>query len=159
MKTILAAIDFSDVTEHLVEVARDMARAHGAALHLLHVEESEPDFVGYEPGPQHVRDQVAHEAVRHFKEENSLRDQLRAEGIDAHSMVLQGPRGESAGRSGQALGRPGCGRLPRAWRGVSPPAGKCGLKELSRGRSVRFWSCPRRKKPEIVPIRDCRSEL
>jgi len=91
MKTILAAIDFSDVTEHLVEVARDMARAHGAALYLLHVEESEPDFVGYEPGPQHVRDQVAHEAVRHFKEENSLRDQLRAEGIDAHSMVLQGP--------------------------------------------------------------------
>ena len=91
MKTILAAIDFSDVTEHLVEVARDMARAHGVPLYLLHVEESEPDFVGYEPGPQHVRDQVAHDAVRHFKEENSLRDQLRAEGIDAHSMVLQGP--------------------------------------------------------------------
>ena len=91
MKTILAAIDFSDVTEHLVEVARDIARAHEAALYLLHVEESEPDFVGYEPGPQHVRDQVAHEAVRHFKDENSLRDKLRAEGIDAHSMVVQGP--------------------------------------------------------------------
>lgn len=91
MKTILAAIDFSDVTEHLVEVASDMARSHGAVLYLLHVEEPEPDFVGYEPGPQHVRDLVAHEAVRHFKDENTLRDQLRAKGIDAHSMVVQGP--------------------------------------------------------------------
>lgn len=91
MKTILAAIDFSDVTERLLELARDMALVHGASLHLIHVEAPEPDFVGYEPGPQHVRDDVAHQSVRHFKEENSLRNQLRDQGIDAHSVVLQGP--------------------------------------------------------------------
>ncbi len=91
MKTILAAIDFSDITEGLVEIARSMARAHGAALHLLHVEPPEPDFVGYDAGPQHVRDQVAHDAVQHFKEESALREQLRGEGIDAHSLVIQGP--------------------------------------------------------------------
>ncbi len=91
MKTILAAIDFSDVTGRLVDMARELARAHGATLYLLHVEPPEPDFVGYEPGPQHVRDGVAHEAVRHFKEENSLRDQLRSEGLDVHSLVIQGP--------------------------------------------------------------------
>lgn len=91
MRTILAAIDFSDVTERLLELARDMALAHGAALHLIHVEAPEPDFVGYDPGPQHVRDNVAHEAARHFKEENALRNQLREQGIDAHSVVLQGP--------------------------------------------------------------------
>lgn len=91
MKSILAAIDFSDVTEQLVEVARTMALAHGATLYLIHVEPPEPDFVGYEPGPQHVRDEVAREAVQHFKEENTLRNRLRSEGVDAHSLVLQGP--------------------------------------------------------------------
>lgn len=90
MKTILAAIDFSDVTERLVALARELALAHGGTLYLIHVEPPEPSFVGYEPGPQHVRDQVARDAVQHFKEENALRDQLRAEGIDAHSLVLQG---------------------------------------------------------------------
>ncbi len=91
MKTILAAIDFSDVTERVVQLARDMARTHGASLYLLHVEPPEPDFVGYGVGPQHVRDHVARDAVLHFKEENSLRNQLRDVGIDAHSLVLQGP--------------------------------------------------------------------
>jgi nucleotide-binding universal stress UspA family protein len=91
MKTILVAIDFSDITKGLVEIARNMALAHGASLHLLHVEPPEPDFVGYEAGPQHVRDQVAQDAVHHFKEENALREQLRSEGIDAHSLVIQGP--------------------------------------------------------------------
>lgn len=103
MKTILAAIDFSDVTEDLLALARDMALAHGAALHLIHVEAPEPDFVGYDPGPQHVRDNVAHEAVRHFKEENSLRNQLREQGIDAHSVVLQGPSVEKVLEEAQRI--------------------------------------------------------
>lgn len=91
MKTILAALDFSDVTPAVVAVAREMALAHQTALYLLHVEPPEPDFVGYEPGPEHVRQNVAHEALRHFKEENTLRDELRADGLDAHSLVIQGP--------------------------------------------------------------------
>ena len=91
MKTILAAIDFSDVTEGLVHRAGELSRACGATLYLLHIEPPEPDFVGYGAGPQHVRDQVARDAVQHFKEENSLCGKLRDEGIDAHSRVLQGP--------------------------------------------------------------------
>ena len=91
MKTILAALDFSDVTDRLVDVAAAMARAYGATLYLLHVEPPEPDFVGYEPGPQHVRDHVAQDAIRHFKDENTLRDKLRADGLDVHCLVVQGP--------------------------------------------------------------------
>lgn len=91
MRTIVAALDFSDVTDTLIKTARDMAKAHGASLYLLHVEPPNPDFVGYEPGPDHVRDNVAREAIRHFKEENTLRDELRAAGLDAHSLVIQGP--------------------------------------------------------------------
>ena len=63
MKTILAAIDFSDVTEGLVHKAGELSRACGATLYLLHIEPPEPDFVGYGAGPQHVRDQVARDAA------------------------------------------------------------------------------------------------
>lgn len=94
MKTILAALDFSDVTDRVVEVASSLARVYGATLYLIHVEPPEPDFVGYEPGPQHVREMVAAGAIRHFKEEHTLRDRLREEGIDAHSLVIQGPAAE-----------------------------------------------------------------
>jgi nucleotide-binding universal stress UspA family protein len=90
MKTILAALDFSDVTDRVVEVASSLARVYGATLYLLHVEPPEPDFVGYEPGPQHVRELVAAEAIRHFKEEHTLRDRLREEGLDVQSLVIQG---------------------------------------------------------------------
>ncbi len=91
MKTILAALDFSDVTQPIVDMARNLASAYGATLYLLHIEPPEPDFVGYDPGPEHVRDNVAQEAIRHFKEENTLRDELRAAGLEAHSIVIQGP--------------------------------------------------------------------
>ena len=94
MKTILAALDFSDVTDRVVEVASSLARAYGATLYLLHIEPPEPDFVGYEPGPQHVREMVAAEAICHFKEEHTLRDRLRGEGIDVQSLVIQGPAAE-----------------------------------------------------------------
>lgn len=94
MNTIVAALDFSDVTPALIDIARKMALAHGATLYLLHVEPPEPDFVGYEPGPEHVRNSVAQEAIRHFKEENTLRNELRAAGVDAHSLVLQGATAE-----------------------------------------------------------------
>jgi nucleotide-binding universal stress UspA family protein len=94
MKTIVAALDFSDVTARVIEVAREMAQALRARLYLLHVEPPDPDFVGYEPGPEHVRNQVAQDAIRHFKQENTLRDELRAQGVDAHSLVIQGPTAE-----------------------------------------------------------------
>ena len=103
MKTIVAALDFSDVTNDLLEVARKMALAHQATLYLLHVEPPEPDFVGYEPGPEHVRNSVAQEAIRHFKEENTFRNELRAAGIDAHSLVIQGPTAEKVVSEAESL--------------------------------------------------------
>ncbi len=103
MKTIIAALDFSDITDTVIQTAQSMAAAHGASLYLLHVEPPEPDFVGYEPGPEHVRDAVASDVIRHFKEENTLRDSLRASGIDAHSLILQGPTAETILREAEAL--------------------------------------------------------
>jgi nucleotide-binding universal stress UspA family protein len=39
MKTLLVAIDYSDATEPVVDLVRDLAKALGAEVHLIHVKE------------------------------------------------------------------------------------------------------------------------
>ncbi|RYG25242.1 MAG: universal stress protein, partial [Burkholderiales bacterium] len=55
IQTILVPVDFSDVTPKVVAAAAAFAQPFGANLVLLYVSEPEPDFVGFEPGPQAVR--------------------------------------------------------------------------------------------------------
>jgi nucleotide-binding universal stress UspA family protein len=91
MKTILTAIDFSDATDRVVAAAAELTRALDGELHLLHVVPPDPDFVGYEPGPQHVRDQVAQSIAEDRHEIVELRDRLKQSGIQVQAQVVQGP--------------------------------------------------------------------
>ena len=56
---ILVCIDFSDSTEKIVSTSEKLAKDVSAKLWILHVAEPEPDFVGYEVGPQYIRDSLA----------------------------------------------------------------------------------------------------
>ncbi|BCU75750.1 universal stress protein [Luteolibacter sp. LG18] len=47
MKTIVAALDFSDSTAAVLESAVEHARAFKGTLHLLHVLEAEPAYTAY----------------------------------------------------------------------------------------------------------------
>jgi len=47
MKKIVAAVDFSNATAGVVEMAASMANAFGAELHLLHIVEPEPTYTAY----------------------------------------------------------------------------------------------------------------
>lgn len=47
MKTIVAAVDFSNATEGVIGMSVDLAKAFGARLHLLHVVEPEPSYTAY----------------------------------------------------------------------------------------------------------------
>ena len=47
MKTIVAAIDFSDSTPGVLQAATQQAKAFGAGLHLIHVLEPEPAYTAY----------------------------------------------------------------------------------------------------------------
>ena len=91
MEQILAAIDFSPVSHAVVENAAALATAFSAELTLLHVAAPEPDFVGYEAGPQTVRDSRAHELRTEHREIQALADTLRARGIAARALLIQGP--------------------------------------------------------------------
>jgi len=47
MKTIVVAVDFSNATPGVLEMASGLARAFGAQLRLFHVVEPEPSYTAY----------------------------------------------------------------------------------------------------------------
>ncbi len=69
MKTILAAVDFSNATSGVVTTAAEMARAFGAEIHLLHVIEPEPTYTAYGFTPDEFP------AIHTFHEETRTRAQ------------------------------------------------------------------------------------
>jgi nucleotide-binding universal stress UspA family protein len=90
MKTLLVPVDFSPVTAAVIEQAARLAEAFSAALLLLYVAAPDPDFVGYETGPPNVREQVAHEMRDDHRRLQEQSSQLRARGIDATALQVQG---------------------------------------------------------------------
>jgi len=91
MKQVLAAVDFSELSEAVIERATGLARVFNAKLTLLHVAAGDPEFVGYDAGPQVVRDSRADQlrAEHHQLQERS--EQLRAEGIETEALLVEGP--------------------------------------------------------------------
>lgn len=47
MKTVIAALDFSDASSPVLEMAASMAKAFGASLQIVHVIEPEPTYSAY----------------------------------------------------------------------------------------------------------------
>lgn len=121
MKTIVAALDFSPVSADVLAQAADVAQAFKAALYLLHVAAPDPDFIGYEPGPQTVRSSVAaelHDVHRRLQDHAA---ELRRRGIDCTALLIQGSTPETIVREGErldadllVLGSHGHGLLRRA---------------------------------------------
>lgn len=87
---ILVAVDFSEGTERVMEVTREFASRTDSHVIILHVAEPEPDFVGYDTGPDVVRDQVAAEYHREHRQVQALADSLRSGGIGATALLIQG---------------------------------------------------------------------
>ncbi len=91
MQNIIAAVDFSEVAESVLSRSAEIAKGLACQLWLVHVAAPEPDFVGYEAGPQSVRDQVA----KHLKDEHlqlqESAQSLRDQGIEATALLIQGP--------------------------------------------------------------------
>ncbi len=95
MKRIIAAVDFSPVSNAVVVRATAIARAFSAKLYLLHVAAPDPDFVGYEPGPRSVRTTRAGELRAEHRDLQQWASDLRDRGLDAEALLVQGPTVET----------------------------------------------------------------
>jgi nucleotide-binding universal stress UspA family protein len=88
---ILVAVDLSDATNKVMRVTEYLAKATQGDVRLLHVAEAEPDFVGYEAGPEVVRDQIAKEFRDEHRKIQAHADMLRQAGVSAKALLIQGP--------------------------------------------------------------------
>jgi nucleotide-binding universal stress UspA family protein len=87
---ILAAVDFSAVTDGILTTLDRIARTMPAKVYLVHVAPPDPDFVGYDVGPKAVRGQVAAEHRARHQQLQELADGLRKGGVEATALLLQG---------------------------------------------------------------------
>lgn len=91
MKNILVSIDFEKQAGLLVDRATELAKKFNAKVWLIHIAAPDPDFVGYDVGPQNVRDVRAIE----LKDERSMlekyAEQLKEKGIEAKGLLIEGP--------------------------------------------------------------------
>ncbi len=66
-KNILVAVDFNDAVGKILGYAEALALQFDSKVWVVHVADPDPDFVGYEPGPQYIRDFRAEELREEHK--------------------------------------------------------------------------------------------
>lgn len=88
---IIAPVDFSDVTQAVCREAGQLARDRNAHVRLVHVAEPDPNFVGYDAGPDVVRGQVATEYHREHEQLGELAEGMRnSYGVEVTPLLVQG---------------------------------------------------------------------
>ncbi len=86
----LVAVDCSDSTPKVVNKAKEMAKALSGKLWIIHIAQPEPDFVGYNTGPQTERDYVAKVLHSQHSQIQEIAENLRNEGIETTALLIQG---------------------------------------------------------------------
>ena len=95
MKNILVAVDFSNDDEVLLNRASQMALMFKSKRWVVHFAAPDPDFVGYEPGPQYVRDIRASDLRTEHKTLKTYAENLDKAGIESEGLLIQGPTVET----------------------------------------------------------------
>ena len=88
--SLLVTIDFSAVTDAQLDIVDRLASPR-REIHLLHVTEPDPSFVGLAAGPEEVQHQVANELQHAHDELDALADRLRAKGHTVDTWLVSGP--------------------------------------------------------------------
>lgn len=91
MKNILVALNFDDKAGKLFEWSAQIAEKFNSNVWIIHIAAPDPDFIGYDTGPQYIRDYRAED----LKEEHRLIRQfavdLEKKGIKKEGLLIQGP--------------------------------------------------------------------
>jgi len=95
MKNILVPLDLKVETSRVLDQAVELAQALSAKLWLLHVAAPDPDFVGYEAGPQYIRDIRADTLKEERGKLHGMVAELAASSIPAQPLMVMGPTVET----------------------------------------------------------------
>ncbi len=90
MKNILVTIDFNKNEQSLVDKAFQLAEQFDSKIWLIHIAAPDPDFVGYDIGPQYIRDSRASVLREEHKLLQKQADELKEKGVNAEGLLVQG---------------------------------------------------------------------
>ena len=90
MKNILVAMDFDKNEKSLIDKAFQLAKSFDSKIWLMHIAAPDPDYVGFEVGPQHVRDNRGEELRKERRKLQNYATKLKQEGVNAVGMLIQG---------------------------------------------------------------------
>lgn len=90
LKNILVAVDFNDAVGELLGYAEGMAEKFGSKVWVVHVAEPDPDFVGYEPGPQYIRDFKAEDLRDVHRNLQTICKTFLGEEVTYEALLIQG---------------------------------------------------------------------
>jgi len=91
MKTIIAAIDFSDASKPVLEAAIKLAKALDEGLHLIHVVEDEPTYAayGFSPDEFPAMQEIQKESIERSEQKlEQIAGEVGVKGVE--TAVLQG---------------------------------------------------------------------
>jgi nucleotide-binding universal stress UspA family protein len=95
IKNILVAVDFNDSIGKVLDYAGSIALKFEAKVWVVYVAAPEPDFVGYEPGPQYIRDIRAEELREEHRRLQQISDTFLDPKIETEALLIYGPTVES----------------------------------------------------------------
>jgi nucleotide-binding universal stress UspA family protein len=95
MKNILVSLDFEKETGVLVDTVTALAKQFDSKVWLLHIAAPEPDFVGFDVGPQNERDFRTDELKGERNVLESYAHELKEKGINAQGLLIEGPTVET----------------------------------------------------------------
>jgi nucleotide-binding universal stress UspA family protein len=90
MKNILVSVDFDDKERILINKAIEFGKAFNAKVWFIHIAAPEPDFIGYDVGPQYIRDVRAEELRDEHIMLEKFAKELNQKGIEAEGLLIQG---------------------------------------------------------------------
>ncbi len=99
----MVAVDFNDSIGELMVYAESLAQKFQSKIWVLHVAEPEPDFVGYEPGPQYIRDIKAEEYREEHRNLQEICKNFIGDEVESEALLIQGSTVETVLQEAQKL--------------------------------------------------------
>ena len=91
IKNILVAVALDNKDEPLLDYSMFFAKRLNAKIWLIHVAAPNPDFVGYEVGPQYIRDIRADDLKDEHKTIRKYSERLKSADVQTDGLLIQGP--------------------------------------------------------------------
>ena len=90
MQKIVVPVDFSAMTEDVLEMAKLFAGTFAGELHLIHVMREDPSLVGYIPEPRELEEPVAEYYAKAYFQLQEMARQLRYAGYLVFPSLFEG---------------------------------------------------------------------